>query len=61
MTDTGPDEPVWLETEVALAIHDRQLAKHGGLQGLSDAIGFPLGNELVQPLLFYDLFQEPHD
>lgn len=37
MTDTGPDEPVWLEAEVALAIHDRQLAEHGGLQGLRDA------------------------
>ncbi|MCA6285238.1 MAG: type II toxin-antitoxin system death-on-curing family toxin [Phenylobacterium sp.] len=29
-------EPVWLEPEVALAIHDRQLAEHGGLQGLRD-------------------------
>ncbi|MCA6256479.1 MAG: type II toxin-antitoxin system death-on-curing family toxin [Phenylobacterium sp.] len=37
MTDRGPDEPVWLEVEVALAIHDRQLAEHGGLQGLRDA------------------------
>lgn len=37
MRDRGPDEPVWLEVEVALAIHDRQLAEHGGLQGLSDA------------------------
>ncbi|MEI7572654.1 MAG: type II toxin-antitoxin system death-on-curing family toxin [Phenylobacterium sp.] len=36
MTGRGPDEPVWLETEVALAIHDRQLAEHGGLQGLRD-------------------------
>lgn len=36
MTDRRPDEPVWLETEVALAIHDRQLAAHGGLQGLRD-------------------------
>ena len=36
MTGRGPDEPVWLEAEVALAIHDRQLAEHGGLQGLRD-------------------------
>jgi death-on-curing protein len=36
VTGRGPDEPVWLETEVALAIHDRQLAEHGGLQGLRD-------------------------
>ncbi len=33
---TGPDriEPVWLDAEVALAIHDRQLAEHGGGTGL---------------------------
>ena len=37
MTDRGPDEPIWLEVEVALAIHDRQLSEHGGLQGLRDA------------------------
>ena len=37
MTDRGLDEPIWLEAEVALAIHDRQLAEHGGLQGLRDA------------------------
>lgn len=30
-------EPVWIEAEVALAIHDRQLAEHGGPIGLRDA------------------------
>jgi death on curing protein len=36
---TGPDriEPVWLDAEVALAIHDRQLAEHGGGVGVRDA------------------------
>lgn len=29
-------EPIWLETEVALAIHDRQLAEHGGAAGVRD-------------------------
>lgn len=29
-------ELVWLEAEVALAIHDRQLAEHGGLAGVRD-------------------------
>jgi death-on-curing protein len=29
-------EPVWIETELALAIHDRQLAKHGGPIGVRD-------------------------
>lgn len=30
-------EPVWIETELALAIHDRQLAEHGGPLGLRDS------------------------
>ncbi len=30
------NEPVWLEERDALAIHDRLLADHGGLQGLRD-------------------------
>jgi len=29
-------EPVWIETDVALAIHDRQLAEHGGGRGVRD-------------------------
>ena len=29
-------EPIWIEAEVALAIHDRQLAEHGGPSGLRD-------------------------
>jgi death on curing protein len=33
---TQPDriEPVWLDADVALAIHDRQLAEHGGGTGV---------------------------
>ena len=34
---TDPVEPVWIETELALAIHDRQLAEHGGPIGVRDA------------------------
>jgi death on curing protein len=30
-------EPVWLDGEIALAIHDRQLAEHGGGSGLRDS------------------------
>lgn len=37
MSQTDRAEPVWLETEVALAIHDRQLAEHGGIIGVRDA------------------------
>lgn len=29
-------EPIWLELEVALAVHDRQLAEHGGPSGVRD-------------------------
>lgn len=30
-------EPIWLEAKVALAMHDRQLAEHGGAAGIRDA------------------------
>ena len=30
-------EPVWLGLDIALAIHDRQLAEHGGLAGVRDS------------------------
>ena len=30
-------EPVWIPKEVVLAIHDEQIAEHGGLAGLRDA------------------------
>ena len=38
MTDPDGDrrEPVWIEKSVALAIHDRQLAEHGGGTGVRD-------------------------
>ena len=36
MTDAGLVEPVWVDAKLALAIHDRQLAEHGGPSGLRD-------------------------
>ena len=30
-------EPIWLPREVVLAIHDEQIAEHGGLAGTRDA------------------------
>jgi death-on-curing protein len=33
---TARAEPVWLSFDLALAIHDRQLAEHGGPSGLRD-------------------------
>ena len=29
-------EPAWLDAAIALAVHDRQLAEHGGGQGVRD-------------------------
>jgi death-on-curing protein len=29
-------EPIWIEEELVLAIHDRQLVEHGGAEGLRD-------------------------
>jgi death-on-curing protein len=37
MTEQDRLEPAWLDTTVALAIHDRQLAEHGGGTGVRDA------------------------
>jgi len=43
-------EPVWIEDELVLAIHDRQLVEHGGAEGLRDdallqsALGRPLNH-----------------
>jgi death-on-curing protein len=32
-------EPLWLDLDIALAVHDRQLAEHGGGQGIRDSAG----------------------
>jgi death-on-curing protein len=37
MTATDRIEPVWLDPDDALAIHDRQLAEHGGGTGIRDS------------------------
>jgi death-on-curing protein len=45
-------EPIWIEDELVLAIHDRQLVEHGGAEGLRDlallqsALGRPM-NQLA--------------
>ena len=36
MSDTERREPNWIDLDLALAIHDRQLAEHGGGVGLRD-------------------------
>jgi death-on-curing protein len=45
---TDASEPVWVEERVALAIHDRQLAEHGGCAGVRDA-GL-LASALARPI-----------
>jgi death on curing protein len=37
MTEVTRTEPIWLDATDALAIHDRQLAEHGGGTGVRDA------------------------
>ena len=37
MTDPKRIEPIWLDARDANAVHDRQLAEHGGGTGLRDA------------------------
>lgn len=36
MTQADRIEPIWLDADVALTIHDRQLAEHGGIAGVRD-------------------------
>jgi death on curing protein len=48
MTDANRVEPSWLGVDIALAIHDRQIAEHGGIAGVRDmgmlesALGRPI-------------------
>lgn len=37
MIATLTTEPVWIREDAVLAIHQRQLAEHGGLEGVRDA------------------------
>lgn len=48
MTDATRAEPVWLDATDAIAIHDRQLAEHGGGSGVRD-MGL-LESALARPL-----------
>ena len=41
-------EPIWLDVDIALAVHDRQLAEHGGGSGVRDP-GM-LASALARPL-----------
>ena len=45
------DEPLWVSDDIAHAIHDRQLAEHGGSTGVRDAA--LLASALAKPRNLY--------
>ena len=51
---TAPSKPwVWIASEVLCAVHDEQLAEHGGLAGLRDANAFESAIARAQQLAHY--------
>ncbi|WP_432769309.1 MAG: type II toxin-antitoxin system death-on-curing family toxin [Sphingopyxis sp.] len=54
----GRVEPVWLDADVALAIHDRQLAEHGGISGVRD-LGM-LESALARPVNQWAYGEDDH-
>ena len=53
------DEPAWVKAEVARAIHKRQLAEHGGIDGVRDE-GM-LSSALARPRQLLCYSHEPPD
>lgn len=49
-------EPIWIDEGEAIAIHDRQLAEHGGDEGLRDQ--GTLQSAMARPLNAYHYAQE---
>ncbi len=52
-------EPIWIPKEVALALHQRQLAEHGGGEGIRDE-GM-LESALARPQQLYNYGAPPPD
>ncbi len=50
-------EPTWLLREIILAVHDEQLAEHGGLSGIRDAGA--LDSALARPEQLFAYGQAP--
>lgn len=48
MTDAARVEPIWIEAQIAMAVHDRQLSEHGGPSGVRD-VGM-LESALARPV-----------
>ncbi len=57
MRDKG--EPIWLDAPLALAIHDRQLAEHGGPLGVRDRGG--LESALALPVNKWNYTKDAKD
>ncbi|WP_411339521.1 type II toxin-antitoxin system death-on-curing family toxin [Sphingopyxis sp. J-6] len=58
MTQLDRIEPIWLDANVALAIHDRQLAEHGGIAGVRDP--GRLESALARPVNQWAYGEEDH-
>ncbi len=52
-------EPVWLSKEIVVAIHDRQLAEHGGIAGIRDEGLLKSALARAQNLFFYADIRKP--
>ncbi|MDZ4288801.1 MAG: type II toxin-antitoxin system death-on-curing family toxin [Prosthecobacter sp.] len=53
------EDPVWISKEVVLALHERQLAEHGGATGVRDAA--LLESALARPQQLWTYGQPPPD
>ena len=56
---TAMSEPIWVRDDVVLAIHNRQLAEHGGSDGVRDA-GL-LASALARPKNLFAYSDPPAD
>lgn len=56
MTKAERVEPIWIDLAIALAIHDRQLAEHGGDAGVRDEGA--LESALARPMNRWHLGEE---
>jgi death on curing protein len=53
MTQKEIDKWVWLDSDVMLAVHDEQLAEHGGIAGVRDTGMFESAMQRAQNLAAY--------
>lgn len=58
MTEPDRIEPAWLDADIALAVHERQLAEHGGIVGVRD-VGM-LESALARPVSQWAYGEDDH-